>query len=97
MRTLLARDERQVSVDRAGDWLAYIVVSYGALVIAAYRSFVERQATWDLLALVIVGGMVGWAYRAAKRVLDRQAMLLLGLTIAVAAGLAIATTFLLGR
>ena len=97
MRTLFARDERQVSVDRAGDRLAYIVVSYGALVIAAYRSFVERQATWDLLALVIVGGLVGWAYRAANRVLDRPTMLLLGLTVAVAAGLAIATTFLIGR
>jgi hypothetical protein len=35
-------------------------------VIAAYRSFVERQVTWDLLTLVIVGGLVGWAYRAAN-------------------------------
>ena len=97
MRTMLARDERQVSVDRAGYRLAYIVVSYGALLIAAYRSFVERQATWDLLALVIVGGLVGWAYRAANRVLDRQTMLLVGATMAVAVAVALAAAVLVGR
>ena len=96
MRTLLARDERQVTVDRAGDRLAYIVVSYGTLVIAAYRSFVERQATWDLLALVILGGLVGWGYRAANRVVDRQGMVLLGITIIIAAAVAIAATLLTG-
>lgn len=90
MRTMFARDERQTSVDRAGDRLAYLVVSYGALLIAAYRSLVERQPTWDLLALVILGGLVGWAYRAANRVVDRQGILLLGITIVVAAAVALA-------
>ena len=97
MRTLFARDERQTSADRAGDRLAYLVVSYGALAIAAYRSLVERQATWDLLGLVILGGLVGWAYRAANRVVDRQGLLLLGITIIVAAGVALAATQLGSR
>jgi hypothetical protein len=49
------------------------------------------------LVLVIVGGLVGWAYRAANQVLDRGAMLLLAVTIAVAAGVAVAVTLLVGR
>jgi hypothetical protein len=97
MRTLLARDERQVTVDRAGDRLAYIVVSFGALVIAAYRSFVEGQATWDLLALVLVGGLVAWTYRAANRVVDRPSTILLGITVLIAAAVAIAAALLTGR
>ena len=58
MRSLFVRDEREAAVEQGGDRLAYIVVSYGLLLIVAYRSFVERQASWDLLALV-----VGWRDR----------------------------------
>ena len=53
MKQLRARDERELTVDRAGDRLAYLALSYGLLVVIAYRSFVERQASWELLGLVV--------------------------------------------
>jgi hypothetical protein len=84
MKQLLARDEREASVDRAGDRVAYLVVSYGLLLVVAYRSFVERQPSWELLALVIVGGLVGTAYRLWHRAFTREAALVIGLTIVVA-------------
>jgi hypothetical protein len=84
MKQLLARDEREASVDRAGDRLAYLVVSYGLLLVVAYRSFVERRPSWELLALVIVGGLVGTAYRLWHRAFTREAALVIGLTIVVA-------------
>lgn len=84
MRSLFVRDEREAAVEQGGDRLAYIVVSYGLLLIVAYRSFVERQASWDLLALVVAGGIVSVGYRVWRRGLSRSALVLVGLTIAIA-------------
>ena len=84
MRSLFVRDEREAAVEQGGDRLAYIVVSYGLLLVVAYRSFVERQACWDLLALVVIGGIVSVGYRMWKRGLSRNALVLVGLTIALA-------------
>jgi hypothetical protein len=59
-------------------------VSYGLLLIVAYRSFVEEQAPWDLLALVVAGGFVSVGHRLWRRGLSRNALALVGLTIAIA-------------
>jgi hypothetical protein len=72
MDRLLPRDERETSVDLAADRLAYLVLSFGLLVIVAYRGFVDRQASWDLLGLVILSGMVGTLYRLRGRVVTRR-------------------------
>ena len=84
MDRLLARDEREVSVDRAADRLAYVVLSFGLLAVVAYRSFVEGMASWELLGLVLLGGMVSTGYRHWQGVLTRQAVFVLGLTALVA-------------
>jgi len=81
MKQLLARDEREASIERAGDRLAYLALTYGLLLLVAYRSFVERHASWDLLALVLLGGLVGTTYRLWHRAFTREAALLAGLTI----------------
>ena len=74
MRNLFVRDEREAAVEQGGDRLAYLVVSYGLLLIVAYRSLVERQASWDLLALVVLGGIVSVGYRMSRRALSRNAL-----------------------
>jgi hypothetical protein len=84
MKQLLARDEREATIDRAGDRIAYLVLSYGLLVVVAYRSFVERQTSWELLGLVVIGGLVGTAYRLWHRAMTRDAALLAGITVLVA-------------
>jgi len=84
MDRLLVRDEREVSVDRAADRLAYIVLSFGLLAVVAYRSFVDGTASWELLGLVLLGGAVSIAYRLWQGVLSRQAVLVLALTAIIA-------------
>jgi hypothetical protein len=84
MDRLLVRDEREVSVDRAADRLAYVVLSFGLLAVVAYRSFVEGMASWELLGLVVLGGIVSTGYRLWQGVLTRQALLVLGLTALIA-------------
>lgn len=85
MKQIFDRDERELTIDRAGDRLAYVVVSYGLLALVTYRSLVERQASWDLLAVVVLGGVAGTAYRLWHRAFTRQTALVAGLTILVAA------------
>jgi hypothetical protein len=85
MRTLVSRDEREQAVDLAADRLSFLVVSYGALLIAAYRSFVLHEVAWDLLGLVVIGGAAGLVYRLRGGVTSKQWMIVLGATIALAA------------
>ncbi len=80
----LPRDERETSVDQAADRLSYLVLSFGLLAIVAYRSLVDGKASWDLLGLVVLGGLVGTAYRVQRRVLSRRWELVVVGTAAVA-------------
>ena len=89
MNRLLVRDERELSVDQAADRLSYLVLSFGLLAIVAYRRFAGGEAPWDLLGLVVLGGLVGTAYRIQKRAVSRRWALVLGLTAAVALALAV--------
>lgn len=96
MTTLVTRDERETRIDLAADRIAYLVVSYGLLLIVAYRSFVNGEAAWDLIGLVILGGIVGLAYRARQGVaLGRWTLTLLA-TMGIAAAAAALIT-LAGR
>ena len=85
MTSPIARDEREQSIDLAADRLAFLVICYGALALAAYRSFVLGQQSWDLLALVVLGGAVGLVYRLQQRAVGRPWMLVLVATLVVAA------------
>lgn len=94
MAPVLPPVERDARIDRAADRLAYLAVSYGLLLIVAYRSFVRDEASWDLLALVVIGGIVGFAYRVRYGVVSGRwtAMLVttVGIAIAVSAMLVMA-------
>ena len=84
MKQFVGRDEPEAGL--AGDRLAYIVVSFGLLAIVAYRSFVEGVASWELLGLVVLSGLVGFTYRVWRGAPRRDAAVVVAL--AVFAGLA---------
>lgn len=64
------RDERTIAVENAGYRLSYLVVTYGLLAVTAYRSLVAHQSTWDLLMLVVLGGIVNATYQGSRRVIN---------------------------
>ncbi|HEX6250818.1 MAG TPA: hypothetical protein VFZ56_05230 [Gemmatimonadaceae bacterium] len=66
------RDERTVAVENASYRAAYLFLSYGLLGITAYRGFVREESAWDLLALVILGGVVAAVYQGRERILTRR-------------------------
>jgi hypothetical protein len=80
---LAGRDERERSIDHAADRLAYLVLSFGLLVDVAWRSVVRGEPAWDLLALVVVGGVVGTAYRSLQGAAGRRWLGVAGASAAV--------------
>jgi hypothetical protein len=86
------RDERTTAVENASYRLAYLVLSFGLLLIVAYRGLVYKESAWDLLGLVILAGAVTTAYQGFHSVLTRRWAWLAAASalsaLAVAAGLA---------
>lgn len=93
MNHLVPRDEREQGIDRAADRLAYLVLSFGLLAIVAYRSFFDGAASWDLLGLVVLGGVAGTLYRLARRAVSREWIIVVAGTAAVALAVAAITVF----
>ena len=94
MDALIARDERETAVDQAADRLSFLVLSFGLLAIVAYRSFALGEASWDLLGLVIVGGLIGTAYRIQRRAVSTRWALVVSLSAAIALVLAAVMVFI---
>jgi hypothetical protein len=93
MNHLLPRDERERSIDHAADRLAYLVLSFGLLVIVAYRSFADGASSWDLLGLVVLGGVVGTLYRLARKAVSREWAIVAAGTAVVALAVAAIVVF----
>ncbi len=88
------RDERTVAVENSSYRWAYLLLSFGLLAIVAYRGFIWRESSWDLLALVVLSGFVTTVYQGVHRVLSRRWILVAITTGLVAAVIAVAIAFL---
>lgn len=84
----LERDERTAAVENAGYRWSYLLLSFGILASVAYRSFALDQTSWDLLALVLIGGAVNTAYQGRHHVLYRRWAITSAVTLVIAAILA---------
>lgn len=89
------RDERTELVENASFRWGYLFVSFGLLVLVAYRSLVWRESSWDLLLLVVLGGTIPAAYQGYHQVLtSRWALRVL---VAGLVGAAVAASLVLVR
>jgi hypothetical protein len=82
---MLYRDDRTLAVETASYRWAYLVLSYGLLGLVAYRSLVHHESSWDMLGLVVLGGVVSTAYQAFHGVLSRHWVIAGLLTVATSA------------
>jgi hypothetical protein len=92
----VAQDERTTAVTNAGYRWSYLVLSFGLLAVIAVRSFMRDESPWDLLALVILGGVVNVAYQGRYQVLSRRWGVLAVVTLITAALLGAALVYLRG-
>lgn len=85
----IVRDERTSAVENASYRWAYLLLSYGLLASTIYRSFVLHGSTWDLMALVIVGGTVASLYQGQQRVLSGRWTMMTVMSVVIALVVAI--------
>ena len=45
---LVQRDERTTAIENASYRWAYLFLSFGLLLVVAYRSFARQESPWDL-------------------------------------------------
>lgn len=95
--TTVVRDERTQAVENSSYRLAYLVVTYGLLASVFYRRLAFGQASWDLIGLVVLGGLVAVVYQGRKGILSRQLVQISLVTAVVAAALAAIVTAVLSR
>lgn len=89
MSSAVERDERTVVVEKASNSAAYIFVSFALLLDVAYRAFTKGEAAFDLLAIVILGGLVSTVYQARHKVLGRGWVKTVVLAVATSALIAV--------
>ena len=89
------RDERTVAVADRSYRVACLVLTFGLLIDVAVRGLILREASWDLLALVVAASAVASVYQRFKhvQVLPRRWTLWLVLiSTVVATAIAVAMT-----
>jgi hypothetical protein len=84
MAPLVPPNESETRIALAADRIAYLAVSYGLLLSVAYRSFARGESAWDLLGLVVLGGIVGLAYRVSKGALSGRGTAMIAATVGIA-------------
>jgi hypothetical protein len=60
-----------VAVENASYRWAYLVLTYVLLLDVMYRGLFRSEAAWDLMALVIGGGVFCALYQARQKILAR--------------------------
>jgi hypothetical protein len=90
------KDERAVTIEKSSYSLAARVMGFAILVDVIYRSLVTKQASWDLLGIVILGGLVATIYQTRLKTATRSWSKVI--LLSVLAGLVVAIlTFLAFR
>jgi hypothetical protein len=64
------RDERTLAVENASYRWAYLVMTYALLLDVMCRGLFRNDAAWDLMALVIGGGIFCSVYQARQKILS---------------------------
>lgn len=67
----VVRDERTIVVENASYRWAYRFLSFGLLADIIYRSFEPQANNWDLMALVLLSGLIVILYQTQHKIMTR--------------------------
>ena len=89
------KDERTSFIERASYSYGYKTLAFGLLLDIIYRSFMFNESPWDLFAIIIISGFTMTAYQYKQKILGKNWLKTITLTIVIA--IIIAIMFLLMR
>ena len=84
------KDEREISVEKSSYSLAYNIITYAILLDVIYRSFILKQSSWDLVGIVIFGGLAATLYQTRYKVATRNTVT--AIVVSIISGIIIAAT-----
>jgi hypothetical protein len=67
-------------VEDASYRFAYLFITFALLLDVIYRGVVREEASWDLLAIVVLSGAVTTFYQWRQKVLSRQSFAVAAVT-----------------
>ena len=96
--SIVDRDERTEAIENAGIRLAYNILTFALLIDVACRAWFKNEAAWDLMAMVVIGGIIIAIYQARQKALPKfltaKTALVLGIVALLAAIIAAAITLM---
>lgn len=66
------RDERTIAVEHASYSIGYKIVMYALLIDTMVRSLFLKEASWDLLGIVILSGLATTVYQLNFKILTHS-------------------------
>lgn len=79
------RDERTTFVENIGYKYGYSFIAFALLLDVAYRSFRLGEASWDLLGIIVLSGLVMAVYKYQQGILGKSWTKIIALAFATAA------------
>lgn len=81
---MVEKDERTTFIENISYKFGYLFITFALLLDVAYRSLKHNQASWDLLAIIIISGVVMSIYQYRQKILGKTLMRTFIYTFAVA-------------
>jgi hypothetical protein len=93
MTSKVIKDERSEVVEKASYSVAYIFICFALLLDVVYRAFKTGESSFDLLAIVILSGIVSTIYQAKHQILNKSWLktVVIVLAISIFVGVMIST------
>ena len=91
---IVKKDERTTFIENLSYKFGYIFITFALLIDVAYRSIKLDESSWDLLAFIIISGLVMSIYQYKQKILGKTWMKTVIYIFAIAFAFAIIMVFI---
>lgn len=79
----IEKDERTIFIENASHKYGYNFIAFALLLDVIYRSLRFAEAPWDLLAIVVISGLIMGIYQYKQKILGKAWIKIAVLTVAI--------------
>lgn len=94
---MVKKDEREVFIENVSYKFGYNFVTFALLLDVVYRGLRFNEAPWDLLAIIIISGVVMTVYQYKQKILGKSWIRNVALTFVITFIFAFLLTFIVKR
>lgn len=80
---MITKDERTIFIENISYKFGYNFITFTLLLDVVYRGLRFNEAPWDLLAIVIISGLVMTVYQYRKKILEKTWLKTVAITFVV--------------